>query len=170
MYYLLSVLTYLYIKQRLSIFPKKIIFPKQQIMNTEIFIHINWLAVLVGGLAYFFLGAIWYTFLFGKKWQAYNATLMNDPNVKKGVAQTMILSLVLMLICALGLSLIATRFNLSGGMTGLKIGIITGVCFAATAVHISYAYEKRPLGLHLINGLYNVAGNIIAAIIICCWR
>jgi hypothetical protein len=160
----------LYIEKTLSIFLKTISLPKQQTMNTEIFSRINWLAVLAGGLAYFFLGAIWYTFLFGKKWQAYNAALMNDPNVKKGVAQTMIISLVLMLICALGLSLIATRFNLSGGMTGLKIGIITGVCFAATAVHISYVYEKRPLGLHLINGLYNVAGNIIAAIIICCWR
>ena len=139
-------------------------------MNTEIFNHINWLAVLVGGLAYFFLGAIWYTFLFGKKWQSYNAALMNDPNVKKGVAGTMIISAVLMLVCSLGLALIVARFDISGWMTGLKLGIITGVCFAATAVHISYVYEKRPLGIHLINGLYNVGGNIIAAIIICSWR
>src|ERR1700730_17246035 len=112
-------------------------------MNTEIFNHINWLAVLVGGLAYFFLGAIWYTFLFGKKWQAYNAALMNDPNVKKGVAGTMIISAVLMLVCSFGLALIVTRYNIDGWMSGLKLGIITGVCFAATAVHISYVYEKR---------------------------
>ena len=139
-------------------------------MNTEIFNHINWLAVLAGGLAYFFLGAIWYTGLFGKKWRSYNAALMNDPNAKKGTAGIMLISLVMMLVCALGLALIVTRLNLSGWMVGLKLGILTGVCFAATAVHISYVYEKRPLGLHLINGLYNIAGNIIAAIIICSWR
>ena len=139
-------------------------------MNTEILNHVNWLAVLVGGLAYFLLGAIWYTTLFGKKWQSYNAALMNAPDAKKGAAGTMIISFVLMLVCSLGLALIITRFGFSGWLPGLKLGIITGICFAATAVHISYVYEKRPLGLHLINGLYNVAGNIIAAIIISCWR
>jgi hypothetical protein len=139
-------------------------------MNTEIFQHINWLAVLVAGLAYFFLGAIWYTALFGKKWQSYNSAMMNDPNAKKGAAGIMILSFILMLVCAFGLSLIITRWNVSGWLSGLKIGLITGICFSATAVHISYLYEKRPLGLHLINGLYNVAGNVIAAIILCLWR
>ncbi|HEV8084840.1 MAG TPA: DUF1761 domain-containing protein [Chitinophagaceae bacterium] len=126
--------------------------------------------MLVGGLAYFFLGAIWYTALFGKKWQSYNAALMNAPDAKKGAAITMIISFLLMLLCAIGLSILATRFGIFGWMGGLKLGLITGFCFAATAVHISYVYEKRPLGLYLINGLYNVAGSIIAAIIICWWR
>jgi hypothetical protein len=139
-------------------------------MNTEILQNINWLSVLVAGLAYFFLGAIWYTALFGKKWQSYNSVMMNDTNAKKGAAGIMIFSFVLMLICAFGLSLIITRLNVSGWLPGLKIGLITGICFSATAVHISYLYEKRPLGLHLINGFYNIAGNVIAAIIICLWR
>ncbi|MGH2565442.1 MAG: DUF1761 domain-containing protein [Ginsengibacter sp.] len=139
-------------------------------MHTEIFNHINWLAVLIAGVAYFLLGAIWYTALFGKKWQSYNATIMKDPDAKKGAGVTMIISLLLMLVCAFGLALIVAEFHLSGWKVGLKLGIFTGICFAATALHISYLYEKRPLGLHLINGLYNVAGNIIAAIIICVWR
>ncbi|MEO5908085.1 MAG: DUF1761 domain-containing protein [Ginsengibacter sp.] len=139
-------------------------------MNTEILQQINWLAVLVAGLAYFLLGAIWYTTLFGKKWQSYNRALMNDPSAKKGTAGIMIVSFILMLICAFGLSLIVTRLSLTGWKVGLKLGLLTGICFAATAVHISYIYEKRPLGLHLINGLYNVIGNIIAAMIIASWR
>ncbi|MEP7232038.1 MAG: DUF1761 domain-containing protein [Ginsengibacter sp.] len=139
-------------------------------MNTEIFSHINWLAVLAGGLGYFFLGAIWYTALFGKKWQAYNAAMMNAPDAKKGASQIMIISFLLMILCALGLAILATRFGIFGWMGGLKLGLVTGFCFAATAVHISYVYEKRPVGLHLINGLYNVVGNVIAAIIICSWR
>ena len=139
-------------------------------MNTEILQQINWLAVLVAGLAYFFLGAFWYSALFGKKWQSYNQALMNDSNAKKGTAVIMFASFILMLICAFGLALIVTRLSLTGWKVGLKLGLLTGICFAATAVHISYIYEKRPLGLHLINGLYNVIGNIIAAIIIASWR
>ena len=139
-------------------------------MNTEILQQINWLAVLVAGLAYFFLGAFWYTALFGKKWQSYNQALMNDPNAKKGSAAIMFVSFILMLICSFGLSLIVTRLFLTGWEVGLKLGLLTGVCFAATAVSISYLYEKRPLGLHLINIGYNILGNIIAAVIIASWR
>jgi hypothetical protein len=28
-----------------------------------------------------------------------------------------------------------------------KLGLLTGICFAATAVHISFRYEKWPFGL-----------------------
>jgi hypothetical protein len=139
-------------------------------MNTEVFQHINWLAVLVAGLAYFFLGALWYTALFGKKWQSYNSTLMSQTNAKKGATGIMLLSFILMLVCALGLSLIVTRLNLTGWRVGLKLGILTGVFFGATAISISYVYEKKPLGLHFINGLYTVCGNSIAAIIVACWK
>ena len=139
-------------------------------MNTEVFHHINWLSVLVAGLAYFFLGALWYTVLFGKKWKSYNGALMNQPDAKKGSTGIMFLSFILMLVCAFGLSLIVTRLNISGWEVGLKLGILTGVFFSATAISISYVYEKKPLGLHLINGLYNVVGNIIAAIIVACWK
>src|SRR3569623_1595659 len=120
-------------------------------MNTEVLQHINWLAVLVAGLAYFFLGALWYTVLFGKQWRSYNSAPMNMPDAKKGATTIMIGSFILMLICAFGLSLIVTRLFLTGWQVGLKLGLLTGICFAGTAVSISYLYEKRPLGLHLIN-------------------
>lgn len=139
-------------------------------MNTEVLQHINWLAVLVAGLAYFFLGALWYTAFFGKKWRSYNSAVMNMPDAKKGATTIMIGSFILMLICSFGLSLIVTRLFLSGWLVGLKLGLLTGVCFAATAVSISYLYEKRPLGLHLINISYNIVGNIIAAIIVASWK
>lgn len=139
-------------------------------MDTEVFQHINWLALLVAGLAYFFLGALWYTVLFGKKWQSYNSAVMNQPDAKKGASGVMVISFILMLVCAFGLSLIVTRLNLSGWYIGLKLGILTGVFFGATAISIAYVYEKKPLGLHLINGLYTVLGNILAAIIIASWR
>ena len=138
-------------------------------MHTEIFNNINWLAVLVAGIAYFLLGAIWYSVLFGKKWKSYNASLADAADAKKGAAGIMIFSLLLMIVCALGLAIIAKRYGIFGWSGGLKLGLLTGICFAATAVHISYVYEKRPLGLHLINGLYNILGNVVAALVVCLW-
>ena len=53
-------------------------------------------------------------------------------------------------------------FNLSGWMSGLKLGLLTGFCFAFTSMAINMLYEKKPTGLYFINGGYQLLGNIIA--------
>ena len=59
-------------------------------MNSENF-DINWIATLVGAIGYFALGALWYSFLFQKKWMAYTGiTMSNDPDAKKGVGAIML--------------------------------------------------------------------------------
>ena len=49
-------------------------------MNAAIFSNINWLAVLVATIAYFMLGAVWYSkALFGAKWASPVGIDMNNP-------------------------------------------------------------------------------------------
>ena len=139
-------------------------------MDTSIFSNINWLAVLVAGLAYFVLGALWYSkALFANSWIKLSGVNVNDPNAKKGMAQTMISSLVLMIVASVGLALFISKVGTYSLMTGAKVGLIAGICFSATGISISYLYEKRPFGLHLINGAYNTVGCILAGIIISVW-
>lgn len=138
-------------------------------MGTEIFSHINWLAVAVAGLAYFFLGAIWYSFIFKKAWIKSSGIDVNDPNMKKGMAQTMLASLVLMIICSAGIALFLFKVVSTSWISGLKVGLLAGVCFSATGISISYLYEKKPMSLHLINAGYNITGCIIAGIILSLW-
>ena len=48
--------------------------------------HIQWLAVLAAAVAYFALGAIWYSkVLFAKKWLALTKIDASDPNASKGM-------------------------------------------------------------------------------------
>jgi hypothetical protein len=61
-------------------------------MGTEVFSNINWLAVLAGGVAYFLLGAIWYSFIFKNAWIRLSGINPNDPNMKSGVAGVMLTS------------------------------------------------------------------------------
>jgi hypothetical protein len=140
-------------------------------MGTEIFSHLNWLAIIVAGVAYFMLGAIWYSFIFKNAWIKSSGVNVNDPNMKKGMAQTMLASLVLMIVASLGIALFLSKIipGETPWMTGVKVGLVAGVCFSATGICISYLYEKRPWMLHFINAGYNVAGCVIAGIILSVW-
>lgn len=138
-------------------------------MGTDVFSNVNWLAILVGGVAYFLLGAIWYSFLFKNAWIRLTGINPNDPNMKSGVAGVMLTSLILMIIASLGVGLFIAKIGIVNWMTGAKVGLVAGICFSFTAISISYLYEKRPLGLHFINGLYNTLGSMLAGIIIAIW-
>ena len=140
-------------------------------MNTEILSQINWYAVLVAALTYFVLGALWYSkALFGTKWAKLIKLDVNDPNLKKGMGKMMAASFVLMLITSFGLSLLIVKFDFIGLVSGIKMGFVTGLCFATTAVSINYVYQNKPGGLYLINNGYHILGHMLAAAILVMWR
>jgi Protein of unknown function (DUF1761) len=138
-----------------------------------LFDYLNWPAILVAAVAYFALGALWYSpVLFSKKWIAYLKLDINDPNAKKGMGLMFGGSFVLMLVQSIAIAILAERLAIHGNgwMSGLKLGLLTGCCFGAATIGINYLYEKKPLGLFLINGGYAILGNIIVGIIICSWK
>jgi hypothetical protein len=139
----------------------------------HLFDDINWIAVLVAALAYFALGALWYSkLLFAKRWIADLKIDVNNPDAKKGMGMMFGGSLVLMFVQCLALAILAARLELSMSeatwMSGMKLGALTGCCFCAAAVGVNYLYEKKPCSLFLINAGYAIVGNIIAGMIICC--
>jgi hypothetical protein len=139
-------------------------------MNTDFLADINWLAVIAATFAYFLLGALWYSkALFANPWIRDTKIDVNDPNLRKGMAGIMVTSFILMLITCIGLAILAERIGLYYWMSGVKLGLVTGICFGLTAISVSYLYEKRSSTLHWINGGYTVLGHIIAATIICAW-
>jgi len=141
-------------------------------MDTSFLTELNWLAVAVATVAYFMLGAIWYSkILFANSWIRATGVDMSKPDAKKGVGGIMALTFVLEFVICIGLGILVYRLNLTGGvMAGIKLGLMTGVCFAATTITISYLYQTKPRSLSFIDGGYHVAGNILAAVILCLWQ
>jgi hypothetical protein len=143
----------------------------QLFMDTSYFADINWLAVLVAAIAYFSLGALWFSKpVFGSKWVALHQINMNDPKAKKGVGAIMFGSFILMLLATIGLAILVARFHFYEVISGIKLGLFTGICFASTAISVTFLYIKKPLAIHFIDNLYHVVGQVIAAIILCVWK
>jgi hypothetical protein len=132
---------------------------------------LNWLHILVATIAYFAIGTIWYSFLFQKQWIRYHKIDMNDPEGKKGVGIIMFTSFVWTFITVTALAVLISKMSIEGGiLSAVKMGLTTGVCFSALAISTTYLYLKKPFGLHLIDGGYHVAGQIVAAIILVLWK
>ena len=132
----------------------------------------NWLAIIVATIAYFMLGALWYSkALFGTKWARLLKIDTSNPDLRKGMGGMMISTFVLILIVCFGLETLIVKVNFAQELSyGIKMGLLTGLAFATTAVSINYVYERKPTNLYLITNGYHVVGHVIAATILVLWR
>jgi hypothetical protein len=139
-------------------------------MDISFLSEINWLAVLVATIAWFIIGALWYSTLFQKQWVSYHRIDVADPDMKKGTGMIFFMSFVLMFIAVTGIAILIQLMGMSSAAAGAKLGLLTGICFALTAISVTYLYLKKPMGLHFIDGLYHVVGHVLAGIILCLWQ
>jgi hypothetical protein len=140
---------------------------KALIMDTSFISQLNWLAIAVAAVAYFMLGALWYGVIFKTAWIRESGVDMNSPRAKKGGGGIMVVTLILEFVTAVGIAILANRIGATGGViSGIKLGLLTGVAFAAIAVWISFMYQMKSNTLMAIDGAYHVLGHIICGAII----
>lgn len=124
---------------------------------------------IIGGVAAFMLGFLWYTKLFGKAWQA--ETGLSDEDAQKDMARTHGLALVMMIIMCFVLNFIINEHKIEdqtlvhGGFHGIMLGLV--MCVPTTA--INYLYQRKSMKLFLIDASYLVlllglAGSVMAVL------
>ena len=138
-------------------------------MFNEILSHLNWLHILVATLAFFALGALWYSpVLFAKPWTSMNTVPMDAD--KKGMGMAMLLSFIFMFVASTGIAILQQVLAVSDAVHGIKLGLLVGVCFSVPSISISYVYLKRPVGLYFIDGGYQLVGCILASLVLAVWH
>lgn len=124
--------------------------------------EVNYLAVALAALSAFLLGGLWYSALFGKQWM--RLTGQSEERLKGG-SMPLIFggSFVLNLIAAYVLAMFLGPMPLQyATLAGLSVGL----CWVATSLGVNYLFERRPLGLWLINaGYFVLQFTIMGAII-----
>lgn len=130
----------------------------------------NWLAILVASLAYFALGAIWYSALFSKQWVALNNVDVNAPDAKKGMVQTFVTSILMNIVTSTALYVLMRGMEIHGLMNGIKMGLLCGFAFSTMTMAMGLMYLKKPFMLYVIECGYQLAGIVLAGAIIGAWR
>lgn len=128
---------------------------------------ISWIAVIAASVSGFVLGGLWYSpILLGKQWQ--REAKIPEELLKSGKPAVIfggafVLSFVASLMFAVFLGTDATVSQ------GALYGLGAGLCWVSAAFGVNYLFERRSLGLFLINGGYNTLwfltiGVVIAAL------
>lgn len=133
---------------------------------------VNYLAVLVAGLASWLVGALWYGVLFTNKW----IELMGWDQQKvaqmqqQSSAKPMVISLVAALVTACILALIFARAGVNNWLDGLKMAGYIWLGFVAFIGIDTVIFEERKYGLYQINSTYHLVCLLIAGAILGAWR
>ena len=113
--------------------------------------EVNYLAVLLAALSAFVLGGLWYSALFAKPWAA--LTGQSEEKLKSGsmplvFGGAFLLNLIAAYVFAVFLA------GVSDIKFGAAYGFAAGLCWVTASLGVNYLFERRPLGLWLINGGY----------------
>ena len=117
----------------------------------------NWLAIGVGTAAFFVVGAVWYTALFGRAWQ--REVGLSDEQLKAGANMPLIFGLCFLLefLVVMTLGHLFARLDPNPRAT-MMIATGFGLTIMSPAIGITYLYMRKPLRLFLIDAGHFVVG------------
>lgn len=134
---------------------------------------LNWLAVIVAAIAYFALGALWYSpVLFAKPWQR-SIGWDESRGQPQASAMTYVVPLVAYIVMAIAVGLLAAATGTDEIGEGIVLGLVlaVGLSLAHTFVDASFSPEKpEPWTWFAINGTYHALGLVVMSVIIAIWR
>lgn len=131
-----------------------------------LFADINWIGVFVAFLAYFFLGALWFTALFAKP---YRLSLGKESEPPQKPAPIFIICpaiCTLVITLAHAILMHALQIESYGAALGLSLLVGMGYLVANTVNIAINPNIPRPLLYGAISGAYHLVGIVVASLIL----
>lgn len=124
---------------------------------------ISILGCIVAALAFFFLGAAWYTFLFGRQWRAEMGISEEEAAGQSPNPLMFVGSVVIGLVIAVTLGKLIAESSVG---YGFKVGLGAGIGIGAALLAQNCIYEARSVRFFAINAGYVVVGLAVMGTII----
>jgi hypothetical protein len=120
--------------------------------------NINYLAVVLGAVAFFAVGALWYGALFGKAWQK-ELWPEGTPTAKSGPAVEFGLCLLAELVVSWMLGHLIARTSAAPHVVMMFAGGF-GVGIMTPTIAINYLFQSRSMKLFLIDAGHVIVGSL----------
>jgi len=142
-------------------------------MLNQFLSNANWLAIIVAAVAYFVLGSLWFSLLFGKQWMALNNIPEPTPErreeMKKMMPMMMIKTLLMGLALAIVIALIVMMLGITRCVPGIKLGLVLSVIGIIPLI-MADMYLMKPTKLWVIDAGYHILGITLMSIIVSVWH
>jgi uncharacterized membrane protein YeaQ/YmgE (transglycosylase-associated protein family) len=133
---------------------------------------LNWLAVLVGAVIYFALGALWYSpMLFMRPWQR-SIGWDADRTPPQQSVTTYIVPFLAYVVMATAVGLLAEATGSDNAGEGVVLGLVVGVGLSLMHTLVDATFDPNkpePWTWFAINGAYHTIGLIIVSVIVSVW-
>lgn len=142
-------------------------------MSFDALSQVNWLAVIVGALVYFALGALWYSPAFlGRRWQR---SIGWDPEQRPPEMRvtTYLVPALAYLVMAIAIGLLAEATGTDTIGEGLILGLVLGIGLSLMHTLVDATFDPNkpePWTWFAINGSYHALGVLIVAVIVAVWQ
>lgn len=134
----------------------------------ELLSSLNWLAVVVATIAYFLLGALWYSpVLFAKKWMELRNIKEEDIDGPNPVI--FFYSFILQLIGVISLALFIAAMGIDSALHGAVVGFGAGAGILFTLAGTTGIFSELKLQLHFLDNGYHVIGLTVTGFILGLW-
>ena len=136
---------------------------------------VNYLAILLAGVVYYAIGALWYSpMLFGKLWSKLNGFDKRSKEewekMKKGMGKKYAMTFLGCLISACVLAIFIKMMAVQTFMGGFRTGFLAWVGFAATAQFANWVYSGKSKDLFIIDTTYPLVAYLLMGIILALWK
>jgi hypothetical protein len=136
--------------------------------------QINWLAVVVAGLAALVIGFVWYLPpTFGTRWAGFvkRYTRLSDADLlPSNIPLTMGLWLLGFIANAFALAVLIRGIGIHNLGDGLLLGVVVWAGLGLTISSWPVIHAKQPPGLWLVNGAAYLVMQIVMAVILTLWQ
>lgn len=132
---------------------------------------INWLAVIVAAILPMILGSLWYGPLFGKQWMNMigftEEEIRADFNPLKSYGGSTVGAVMTAIVLAVLMPLMQGSSPVGNA---LLLAVLCWLGFYVPFGWQSVAFEKRKMGLYVMNLAYNLVALAAMAILIAVWQ
>lgn len=132
--------------------------------------NLNWLAIIVAGVVYFVMGALWYSpVLFANLFMKYRG-LTREEIQGSGNPADYLLTLVGDLVSALVLTIVLQLAQPVSVTDGIAVGLLVALGFALPSALTYTVFSGPHKMLWAIYSGYQLAGFTVMSIILTLWR